>query len=119
MRDDRLVEPEPVADGRDLLGIGIVAGDDRGGIAGGQPQHQEHEHRDDQHHRCGGDQTAQDVAEHASASAAGSRKVRRRFHDSPAARAAAQLQHPYLLMFQNTGAGALRMPFTFLRAPIG
>jgi hypothetical protein len=85
-----------------------------------EAQHQEHEPCDDQHHRRGGNQTAQDVAEHASASAAGGRRVRRRrLHDHSAARAAAQLQHPYLLMFQNTGAGALRMPFTFLRAPIG
>ena len=38
---------------------------------------------------------AQDVAEHASASAAGGRAMRRRFHDGSAARAAAQLQHPH------------------------
>ena len=49
----------------DLLGVCVVARDDRGRIAGGEPQHQEHEHRNDQHHREGGEQAAQDVAEHA------------------------------------------------------
>ena len=63
--EDRLVEPEAVADCRDLLGVCVVARDDRGRVAGREAQHQEHEHRDDQHHRQGGEQAAQDVAEHA------------------------------------------------------
>ena len=64
LREERLVEPEPVADQRDLLGVGVVAGDDRRRIARRQAQHQEHEDRDDQHHRHGREQAAQDVAEH-------------------------------------------------------
>ena len=62
--EDRLVEAEPVADRRDLLGIGVVAGDDRRGIARRQAQHEEHQHRDDQHHRRGRDEAAQDIADH-------------------------------------------------------
>ena len=49
---------------RDLLGIGVVARDDRRRIARREAQHQEHEHRDDQHHRRGGGEAAQDVAGH-------------------------------------------------------
>ena len=64
--EDRLVEAEPVADLGDLLGVGVVAGDDRGGVAGREPQHQEHQHRDDQHHRDGGGEAAQDIGEHGS-----------------------------------------------------
>ena len=64
LREDRLVEPEPLADVGDLLGVGVVAGDDGRRIAGRQAQHEEHEHRDDHHHRDGRGQPAQDVAEH-------------------------------------------------------
>ena len=51
LREDGLVEAEAVADRGDLLGVRVVAGDHRGRIAGREPQHQKHEHRDDQHHR--------------------------------------------------------------------
>ncbi len=60
----RLVEAELPANLRHLLGIGVVAGDDRRGIGRRQPQHQEDEYRDDQHHRNGLQETSENVAEH-------------------------------------------------------
>ena len=64
LRQDRPVEAETDADQRDLLGVGVVAGDDRRRIAGRQAQHQEDEDGDDHHDRDGCEQAAQDVGEH-------------------------------------------------------
>ena len=62
--DDRLIEAEARADQGDLLGVGIVARDDGGWIARRQAKHQEHEDRDDEHHRDRRRQPAQDIAQH-------------------------------------------------------
>ena len=64
LREDRLVEPQALADLGHLLGVGVVAGDDGRRVGRRQAQHQEDEHRDDDHHGDRRGQPAQDVAEH-------------------------------------------------------
>jgi hypothetical protein len=64
LRPDRLVQPELGADGVDLVGGRVVAGDHRRRIARRQPQHEEDK---DRHHRENGDdgdETAGDEIEH-------------------------------------------------------
>jgi hypothetical protein len=48
---ERLVEPELVADLGDVVGGRQIACDERCGIAGGEIKEREHEHADDHHHR--------------------------------------------------------------------
>ncbi len=54
----RLVEPQLGADLRDVLGRREIAGDDRGRIAGREMQQREDEHGDDEDHRHGRQQAA-------------------------------------------------------------
>ena len=119
LRDDRLVEAEALADRGDLLGVGVVAGDDRrrdrpaSGAASGR--------RAPRRPASTGmvaSEAAQDVAEHQRPAA-----CRRRL-PVPAleARPGAGLQRqaePFFSMFQNTGPARRRCPSTFLRTAAG
>src|ERR1700681_439320 len=60
----RLVEAERGADNFKLFQRRIVAGQDRGGIAGRQPQQQEHKQRNHAHHGDGGEDAAKQISEH-------------------------------------------------------
>ena len=64
LRVERLVQAERGADALELLGRRIVAGQDRGGIARGQPQQQKHEQRHHGHHGNGGKDAADQITEH-------------------------------------------------------
>ena len=61
---ERLVEAERGADALELLRRRIVAGEDRGGIAGRQPQQQKHKQRHHAHHGDGGEDAAKQISEH-------------------------------------------------------
>ena len=61
---ERLVEAERGADALELLGRRVVAGEDRGGIAGRQPQQQKHKQRHHAHHGDGGEDAAKQISEH-------------------------------------------------------
>ncbi len=54
----RLVEPEVRTDLGHVFGRGEIAGDDRGRIAGCEMQQREYKYRDDEDHRHGGQQPA-------------------------------------------------------------
>src|SRR5690606_22493790 len=62
--EDRLVQAETLADGLDLLGARIVAGDDGRRIGRREPQHQEDEHRHDRQYRQCGEDPPEDIAAH-------------------------------------------------------
>ena len=62
--DHRTVEAELGADGRDRLGRGVLAGDDRRRIARREPQQKEHEQRHHRHDGQRGEQAADDVSGH-------------------------------------------------------
>ena len=61
---ERLVEAERGADALELLGRRIVAGEDRGGVAGRQPQQQKHKQRHHAHHGNSGEDAAKEISEH-------------------------------------------------------
>ena len=61
---ERFVQSERDADALELLGRRVVAGQDRGGIAGRQPQQQKHEQRHHAHHGNGGEHAAEQISEH-------------------------------------------------------
>ena len=62
------VEAELGADGGDRLAGGIVAGNDRSGIARREPQQEEHEQRHHRHDGQHGEDAAGDVGGHATSS---------------------------------------------------
>ena len=120
--EDRPVEAEAVADQGDLLGVGVVAGDDRRRVAGGEPQHQEDEHRHDQHHRDGRERggagcRAASLSPRALAGGRSPERPPRTALPGPIGRAPAQ--RPVFSMFQNAGAGVASIPVTFLRSTVG
>src|SRR3954470_16013917 len=109
----RLVKAELLADLRDLLAVGAIAGKDRRRIRRRQPQHQENKDRYDQHHGNGAEQSPEQVAIH-----------RHGLLDLQTARAEKyprprRSNHLVSSMFQNTGAGAMTKPLTFLRIATG
>ena len=61
---ERPVEAERGADALDVGGRGLVAGDDRGGIARGDVEQTEDEQRHHQHDRDRGEDAADDVGQH-------------------------------------------------------
>ena len=60
-----LVEAERLADLGDVLGRGVVAGDDGGRVAGRQVQEEEDEQRHDRHDRNHRNQASDDIGDHA------------------------------------------------------
>ena len=61
---ERFVQPERGANALELLRRRVVAGQNRGGIARGQPQQQKHEQRHHAHHGYGGKDAAKQISEH-------------------------------------------------------
>src|SRR6185369_6026395 len=61
---ERLIETERGADALELLCRRVVAGEDRGRIAGCQPQQQKHEQRHHAHHGDGGEDAAKQISKH-------------------------------------------------------
>jgi hypothetical protein len=61
---ERFMQSERDADALELLGRRIVAGENRRGIAGGEPQQQKHEQRHHPHHGDGGQHAAKQISEH-------------------------------------------------------
>ena len=66
LHQQRIVEPEPLADGDDLLRRRVIAGDDRGRIARRKMQEQEDEDADERHHQEGRCEAMGEIAEHPS-----------------------------------------------------
>ena len=63
--EERPIQTQRGTDALDIGGRGLIAGDDRGGIAGREIQQAEHEERDDEHHRDGGQDAPRGVGKHA------------------------------------------------------
>ena len=63
LHDQRLVETERGADALQLFRGRIVAGENCGGIAGGEAEQEKHEQRDDAHHRHRGEDLANEISE--------------------------------------------------------
>ena len=64
LRVERLIQAKRGADVLKLLGSCVVTGQDRGGVAGGEPQQEKHEQRDHAHHGNGGKHAAKQISEH-------------------------------------------------------
>ena len=63
--EERLVQPQLLADPDDVVRGCRVPGNDCGGVAGAQMQKREDEQRDDHHHRDRRENAPDDVGEHA------------------------------------------------------
>jgi hypothetical protein len=60
----RLIEAELRAEPVEVLAIGVGAQHDLGGVAGGQVQHEEHDHRDPEQHGSQMQEPAREEADH-------------------------------------------------------
>jgi hypothetical protein len=63
LHDQGLIEAKRGADALQPFRRGVVAGENRGGVTGGQAQQQEDEQRDHAHHGDGGQNSAKQISE--------------------------------------------------------